>query len=305
MKQLARKEQESPGFVEALMRRLRGMAGRAEADGGLREQLEELIEEAEEGETPQLHEDERELLLKALAFGELRVDDVMVPRADIKGVPETATLPELIAALRAAGHSRLVIYRGSLDDVQGMIGVKDLLGYWGKADSFVLADVMRPVLVVPPSMRVLELLLEMRDKRLQMAVVVDEFGGTDGLVTLEDLVEELVGELEDEHEKAKPPQIVRNADGTIDVDARVYLEDLQDELGLELVTEEDDGEADTLGGLIFTLLDRVPAKGEVVKHPSGLELEVIEADPRRVKRVRIHRAKGSDAAQSGHLAGEP
>ena len=305
MRQLARKEQESPGFVEALMRRLRGMAGRPETDGGLREQLEELIEEAEESETPQLHEDERELLLNALAFGELRVDDVMVPRADIKGVPETATLPELVAALRAAGHSRLVIYRGSLDDVQGMIGVKDLLGYWGRPDGFVLAEAMRPVLVVPPSMRVLELLLEMRDKRLQMAVVVDEFGGTDGLVTLEDLVEELVGELEDGHEKTKPPQIVRNADGTIDVDARAYLEDLQDELGLELVAEEDEDEADTLGGLIFTLLDRVPAKGEVVGHPSGLELEVIEADPRRVKRVRIHRAKGSAAADGGHAAGEP
>jgi CBS domain containing-hemolysin-like protein len=292
MRQLARKEQESPGFVEALMRRLRGLAGKPETDGGLRETLEELIEEAEDAETRQLREDERELLLNALAFGELRVDDVMVPRADIKGVPETASLPELVAALRAAGHSRLVIYRGSLDDVLGMVSVKDLLGYWGKGDGFVLGEAMRPVLVVPPSMRVLELLLEMRDKRLQMAVVVDEFGGTDGLVTLEDLVEELVGELQDEHEKAKPPQIVENADGTIDVDARAYLEDLQEELGISLVAEDDEDEADTLGGLIFTLLDRVPAKGEVVRHPSGLELEVIEADPRRVKRVRIHRSKG-------------
>ncbi len=300
MRQLARKEQENPGFVEALMRRLRGMAGRPEADGGLREQLEELIEEAEDSEQRQLREDERELLLNALAFGELRVDDVMVPRADIKGVPETATLPELIAALRAAGHSRLVIYRGSLDDVLGMVSVKDLLGYWGKDERFVLAEAMRPVLVVPPSMRVLELLLEMRDKRLQMAVVVDEFGGTDGLVTLEDLVEELVGELQDEHEKTKPPQIVQNADGTLDVDARAYLEDLQEKLGVPLVDEEDEDEADTLGGLIFTLLDRVPAKGEVVKHPSGLELEVVEADPRRVKRVRIHR-KGDTAAGQLHV----
>jgi CBS domain containing-hemolysin-like protein len=304
MRQLARKEQESPGFVEALMRRLRGMAGKPETDGGLRETLEELIEAAEDSEARQLHEDERELLLNALAFGELRVDDVMVPRADIKGVPETASLPELVAALRAAGHSRLVIYRGSLDDVQGMVSVKDLLGYWGKADGFALADVMRPVLVVPPSMRVLELLLEMRDKRLQMAVVVDEFGGTDGLVTLEDLVEELVGELQDEHEKTKPPQIVRNADGTIDVDARAYLEDLQEELGIGLVTEEDDDEADTLGGLVFTLLDRVPAKGEVVRHPSGLELEVIEADPRRVKRVRIHRGKGEARIDNSRATGQ-
>ena len=299
MKQLARKEQESPGFVEALMRRLRGMAGRPEADGGLREQLEELIEEtSEDSEARELSEQERELLLNALSFGGLRVDDVMVPRADIKGVAEGSTLAEVVVALRAAGHSRLVIYRGSLDDVLGMVSVKDLLPFWGKDDRFVLAEAMRPVLVVPPSMRVLELLLEMRDKRLQMAVVVDEFGGTDGLVTLEDLVEELVGELQDEHEKTKPPQIVQNADGTLDVDARAYLEDLQEKLGVPLVDEEDEDEADTLGGLIFTLLDRVPAKGEVVKHPSGLELEVVEADPRRVKRVRIHR-KGDTAA--GHL----
>lgn len=296
MKQLARKEQESPGFVEALMRRLRGMAGRPEADGGLREQLEELIEEtSEDSEARELSEQERELLLNALSFGGLRVDDVMVPRADIKGVAEGSTLAEVVAALRAAGHSRLVIYRGSLDDVLGMVSVKDLLPFWSKDDRFVLAEVMRPVLIVPPSMRVLELLLEMRDKRLQMAVVVDEFGGTDGLVTLEDLVEELVGELQDEHEKAKPPQLVQNGDGTVDVDARVYLEDLQDDLGIGLVSEEDEDEADTLGGLIFTLLDRVPAKGEVVQHPSGLELEVLEADPRRVKRVRIHRPKGKAA----------
>jgi CBS domain containing-hemolysin-like protein len=293
MRQLARKEQESPGFVEALMRRLRGIAGRPETDGGLRETLEELIEESEDSEARELGEQERELLLNALSFGGLRVDDVMVPRADIKGVPEGSGLAEVVAALRAAGHSRLVIYRGSLDDVLGMVSVKDLLPFWGKADAFALESVMRPVLIVPPSMRVLELLLEMRDKRLQMAVVVDEFGGTDGLVTLEDLVEELVGELEDEHEKAKPPQIVQNPDGTVDVDARVYLEDLQEDLGIGLVSEEDEDEADTLGGLIFTLLDRVPSKGEMVRHPSGLELEVLEADPRRVKRVRIHRPKGS------------
>ena len=133
----------------------------------------------------------------------------MVPRADIRGVPESAGLRAVVRPCGAAGHSRLVVYRGSLDDVLGMVNVKDLLGFWGDGDGFTLDQAMRPVLIVPPSMRVLELLLEMRDKRHQMAVVVDEFGGTDGLVTLEDLVEEIVGELQDEHERARPPQLVR------------------------------------------------------------------------------------------------
>jgi magnesium and cobalt transporter len=297
MKQLARKEQESPGLLDSLVRRIRELAGRGESDsGGLRETLEELIEEAEEEEKKRFTEQERELLLNALSFGELRVDDVMVPRADIRGVPVEASLDQVVAALREAGHSRLIVYRGSLDDVVGTVSVKDLLAFWGNGEEFSLERITRPVLAVPPSMRVLDLLLEMRGKRNHMAVVVDEFGGTDGLVTLEDLVEEIVGELQDEHEKLKAPQIVANEDGSLDVDARVYLEDLEEHLGATLLAAEERDEADTLGGLIFALLDRVPAKGEVVRHPGGFELEVLDADPRRVNRVRIRRSAGEPPA---------
>lgn len=283
-----RREPEAIGLIEAIVRRLRGMGGRGDNDGGgLREALEELIEDKDEEE--QLGEDARELVRNALSFADLRVDDVMVPRADIKGVPADASLAEVVAALRNTGHSRLVVYRGSLDDVLGMVNVRDLLPFWGDGAGFVLERVMRPILIVPPSMRVLDLLIEMRGKHSQMAVVVDEFGGTDGLVTLEDMVEEIVGELSDEQDTRKEPQIVQNADGTLDADARVYLDDLEERLELSLLEEDERDEIDTLGGLIFNLLDRVPAKGEIVRHPSGLELEVLEADPRRIGRVRIHR----------------
>ena len=157
---------------------------------------------------------------------------------------------------------------------------------------------MRPLLVVPHSMRVLDLLLEMRATRKRMAVVVDEFGGTDGLVTIEDLVEEIVGELDDEHDRVSQPQLVENADGTIDADGRIYLEELEEKLGVELLDGEDRDEADTLGGLIFTLVDRVPTRGEIVAHPKGLEFEVLDADPRRIKRVRIRRVPTGDTAET-------
>jgi CBS domain containing-hemolysin-like protein len=157
---------------------------------------------------------------------------------------------------------------------------------------------MRPILVVPPSMRVLDLLLEMRATRNRMAVVVDEFGGTDGLVTIEDVVEQLVGELEDEHDRTTAPKLVENPDGTIDADGRVDLEALEERLGLELLAEDDRDEADTLGGLILFLVDRVPTRGEVLTHPNGLQFEVVEADPRRIKRVRI-RPPPPGAADAG------
>jgi magnesium and cobalt transporter len=290
MKQLAKRQQESPTLFEALMRRVRELAGRGEPEGGLREHLEELIEEAEAEEREQLTPQERALILNALSFGELRVDDVMVPRADIKGVPIDASLNEVVAAMQQAAHTRLLVYRETLDDVVGIVHLKDILPFWGDGRAFSLEEVMRPVLVVPPSMRVIDLLLEMRDTRMHMAIVVDEFGGTDGLVTIDDLVEEIVGELKDEHDKMTPPELVEQGDGVIDADGRIDLEDLEKRLGFPLLDEEDRDEADTLAGLIFTLMDHVPAKGEIVRHPSGLEFEILDADPRRIKRVRIRPA---------------
>lgn len=298
MKQLAKREAVQPTLLESLMRRVRELAGVGETEAsGLRNALEELITEAEEEGTAAFSEEERELVRNALSFGELRADDVMVPRADIKGVDATSSLREVVKTMQTANHSRLVVYRDNLDDVLGVVHVKDLLPFWGDGESFAVEQVMRPLLVVPPSMRVLDLLLEMRLTRKRMAVVVDEFGGIDGLVTIEDLVEEIVGELEDEHGGISQPQLVEHPDGTIEADGRVYLEELEEKLGFELLAGDDRDEADTLGGLIFTLVDRVPTRGEIVAHPSGLEFEVLDADPRRIKRVRIRRPV-SDATEA-------
>ena len=156
----------------------------------------------------------------------------MVPRADIKGIAVASSLRDVVTAMQSAQHSRLVVYRDHLDDVLGVVHLKDLLPYWGDGDTFSLEQTMRPVLVVPPSMRVLDLLLEMRRSSRRIAVVVDEFGGTDGLVTIEDMVEELVGELADEHDAAEQPQLIENPDGTIDADGRVWLDELEEKLGL-------------------------------------------------------------------------
>ena len=295
MKQLAKRDAPQPSFFDSFVRRVRELAWRSEAEsGGVREALEELLTEAEEEGAAAFSEQGRELVRNALGFGELRVDDVMVPRADIKGVPVGSGLREVVAAMQGAQHSRLIVYRDTLDDVLGVVHLKDLLPFWGDGDTFALERTMRPVLVVPPSMRVLDLLLEMRRTSKRIAVVVDEFGGTDGLVTLEDMVEELVGELADEHRGGDQPQVTENADGTIDADGRVWLDELEEKLGVELLDREDRDEADTLGGLIFTLLDRVPTRGEVVRHPAGLEFEVLDADPRRIKRVRIRRRPQAD-----------
>jgi CBS domain containing-hemolysin-like protein len=278
---------------------LRLLAGRRNGDGHtLRETLEELIEEKEEEgrSSGEFTEEERALLLNALSFGELQVLDVMVPRADIKAIEVGADIGSVIAAMREAMHTRLPVYRNTLDEVIGMVHIKDMLPFWGDGAAFQLERIKREILFVPHSMRVLDLLLQMRDTGVHMAIVVDEYGGTDGMVTIEDMVEEIVGEIQDEHDKILPPRITELADGTLEADARVEVEDLEKQLGLSLLDEERREDVDTLSGLIFTLLDRLPARGEVVHHPAGIDFEVIEADPRRIKRLRIlRRAPASDA----------
>jgi magnesium and cobalt transporter len=282
-----RHEREHPAsLLRALTDRLRELARRRDGNGTLRDALEEFIEEHEE-ERDGFTEQERALLLNALSFGELEVADVMVPRPDIKAVEVGAGLAEVVGAMRRANHTRLPVYRETLDDVAGIVHVKDLLAYWGDGAAFDLEKILRPVLFVPPSMRVVDLLLQMRDTRVHMAVVVDEYGGTDGLATVEDLVEEIIGEIQDEHDKILPPRLMETAEGAIEADGRVDIEELEERLGLRLLEEDHRDDVHTVGGLLFTLLDRVPTRGEIVRHPAGVEFEVLEADPRRIKRVRV------------------
>lgn len=254
-------------------------------DGSLRDTLEELAQQHEQDGTP-IGPAERVLLENTLKLRNLTVEDVMVPRADIVAVDVETPIPEVVERIRETHHSRLPVYRGDLDDVIGMVHVKDILPLAGLDEPPPLADVVRDVLFVVPSMRLLDLLLQMRLSRRHMALVVDEYGGIDGLLTIENLVEEIVGEIEDEHEIVEQPALTPRPDGTIIADARVTLEDFEAVVG-EVLTEEEREEIDTLGGLVFTHLGRVPSRGEIVIHPSGIEFEVLEGDPRRLKRLRI------------------
>ena len=251
----------------------------------VREEIAELIEE-DDGASAAIADEERVLLKNILALHDLTVEDVMVPRADIVAVEEGATLQEIVDLMGSTSHSRIPVYRATLDDVVGMVHIKDVLGCVGGERPFRLADIMRDVVVSVPSMRVLDLLLEMRTTRRHLAIVVDEYGGVDGLATIEDLVEEIVGEIEDEHDFEEGPLMTEGRDGTLTADARATVEDLEEKFGLFLSDEERE-DIDTLGGLVFALAGRVPGRGELIRHPAGLEFEVVEADPRKVKRLRV------------------
>ncbi len=258
-------------------------------DASLKETIEEIIEEHDGEADDKLEPEERVMLHNVLSFGDTKVSDIMVPRTDIAAVPVDITLTELKKHILEQQHTRVPVYDDTLDKVLGFIHVKDLMPMLGGEKSFDLRQVIRDILFVPPSMRIMDLLVKMRHAGSHMAIVVDEYGGTDGLVTMENLFEEIVGDIQDEHDEDEEQEdkIVRVSENVFEVNARIRIEKLEKELGLNLVTEEKEDEFDTLGGLIFFQLGRVPVKGEIVQHVSGLRFEVIEADPRRIKKVRI------------------
>ncbi len=273
-------------LIDSLLGWMRALSRSRNSDDSARDTLEELIEEREEAEVP-IDDEERMLLANILELRGRTINDVMVPRADIIAIAKGASLSQVIEEMTKEGHSRLPVHGENLDDVVGMVHIKDVLAWRGEDKDFSLSKIQRKILFVSPSMQVLELLLEMRAERSHMAVVVDEFGGVDGLVTIEDLVEEIVGEIEDEHDLGDEPHITPNPDGSFTADARVTIKVLEDTLG-SVVTERDRENIDTIGGLVFSLAGRVPIRGELIRHPSGLEFEVLDADPRHVKRLRLH-----------------
>ena len=264
---------------------IRGVGGAQNGEDSVRNALEELIEEREEAEVP-IDEDERILLANILKLRGRTIHDVMVPRANIAAVSRDSSLSELIDLLTKESHSRLPVYGETLDDAAGMVHIKDVLAWRGRDGDFSLSKIQRKILFVSPSMQVLELLLEMRAERSHMALVVDEFGGVDGLVTIEDLVEEIVGEIEDEHDLDDNPKMISHPDGSFTADARVTIGTLEEMTGTE-VTGGDTEDIDTLGGLVFSIAGRVPVRGELLHHSSGVEFEVLEADPRRIKFLRV------------------
>jgi CBS domain containing-hemolysin-like protein len=270
-----------------------GASDVSEAD--LRESVEEVLEEHEDAGLS-LNPEQRLMLLNILSFSEVEVEDVMVPRADIMAVDIDTPLEELVAIFQKAHHSRLPVFRETLDEVVGFVHIKDVLKYWRGGEAFNLASVIRQPLFVPHSMPVAALLLKMRSSRIHMALVVDEYGGADGLVTIEDVVEEIIGEIEDEHDLNAAPVMRELPNGDIEIDARLEIEDLEERLGIDLLPDDEDEEVDTLGGMLFSLAGRVPNKGEVIDHSSGLKFMILEADPRRIKRVRLVGARQSSAS---------
>ncbi len=294
----------------------------------IRADLKDVLEtgsDAESGFTPQ----EGRMLRNILGLRERRIADVMVPRADIVAVQQDISLGELVKVFEKAGHSRLVAYNDTLDDPVGMVHIRDLIAFMTAqaavnpktnakrkkplpADldlkavdlSLPLAstEIIRPILFVPPSMPAIDLLAKMQATRIHLALVVDEYGGTDGIVSIEDVVEQIVGEIEDEHDEDEAPSVVRQPDGSFVADARASLEDVTAIVGQGFDAGELAKEVDTLGGYLVTRVGRVPLRGELVPGPAPFEIEVLDADPRRIKRVRIHRGKERRPARDPKLA---
>ncbi|CCB67980.1 MULTISPECIES: hemolysin family protein [unclassified Hyphomicrobium] len=270
------------------------------------------------GGTDNFTEAERKMLERLLQFGSSRVASLMVPRADITALDENEPISELLQTFNEAGVSRIPLFRETLDDPRGMIHIKDVLRWLmaeatgqssknGKVDPdapvpmnlfdlraidlnkpITTVKIRRQILYVPPSMPAVDLLIRMQSTRIHMALVVDEYGGTDGLVTIEDLVEQVVGNIEDEHDDDDETNIVVDPKLGIVAVARTPIEELEKHLGVKLVPDDEETDVDTIGGLIFSMLGRVPARGELIRHPTGVEFEVLDADPRRVKKLKIH-----------------
>jgi CBS domain containing-hemolysin-like protein len=273
------------GPVQTLVNWLRHLVGPKNGEQSLREELEELIEE--HGEAQPIDPHERTLLANTLQLHELTTADVMVPRVDIVALEVDTPFGEAVKRFIEQGHSRLPVFRETLDDVVGMIHIKDLLPHVADGPAVALSSIARKVLFVAPSMPILDLLLQMRLSRVHMAIVVDEFGGTDGLITIEDVIEQIVGEIEDEHDDADRPKLVVRPDGTLLAPGRTPIEALQERLATPLVPPGMDEGVNTLGGLVVALAGRVPARGEIIQHPAGFDFEVLDADPRRIKRLRV------------------
>ncbi len=286
-----------------LISRLRGRLLRRTPEHSVRESIAELVEEAAAeaaipGGAPELDRQERALLANVLRLRGTTADDVMVPRPDIVAIDVMTSLDEAVALFQREGHSRLPVYREELDDIVGMVHIKDVFAFVGRPEAFKLEAVLRKPMLVAPQIPVLDLLLQMRQARIHLALVVDEYGGIDGLVTIEDLVEEIVGDISDEHDEVPGPLVIERGDGTLDMDARMTVEEFEARMGPVLGEDERDADIDTVGGLVFTLAGRVPTRGEVIGHPSGIEFRVLESDARRIRRLRVKRAPVATATDA-------
>jgi CBS domain containing-hemolysin-like protein len=299
-------------FIGRLLRTLFGWKS-----GSIRSDLEVVLGEGAEGETG-FSPKESIMLKNILSLRGQRIEDVMVPRADIVAIQQDIPLGDLIRIFEGAGHSRLVVYNDTLDDPAGMVHIRDLIAFMTKraevdpelnarrkrplpsaldlkaidlAMQLSATKIIRPILFVPPSMPAIDLLAKMQTTRIHLALVIDEYGGTDGLVSMEDIVEQIVGDIEDEHDVATLATVVRQADGSFIVDARASLEEVAVAIGPEFDIGDAAEEVDTIGGYLVAQVGRLPVRGEIVPGPGRFEFEVLDADPRRVKKLKIHRSR--------------
>ncbi|MFZ1725647.1 MAG: hemolysin family protein [Albidovulum sp.] len=225
----------------------------------------------------------------------MRVEDVTIPKAEVVAVPVTASISDLVDKFRESGFSRLPVFNGTIDSPLGIIHLKDLAlqhAFSATKQRYSLRKMLRPLLFAPPSMPLGVLLQKMQSERIHMALVIDEYGGVDGLVTIEDLIEQVIGEIEDEHDTSEDGLWVMEKPGQYLVQSRTPLAEFEAEIGLKLADDDENDEVDTLGGLVFMLVGRVPARGEVIPHASGAEFEIVDADPRRIKRIRVRLPQG-------------
>lgn len=261
---------------------------RQDTENSLRETIEELIEESDESETS-IESDERTLLGNVLNLRDLTAQDVMTPRVDIIAVPFDVTEDELLGTIIRARIQRLPVYRNTLDEVIGMVQIQDVLAWKATGKPLQLKSIIKDVLFISPTMRTLDLIFEMREAGTKMALVVDEFGGVDGLVTFSDLIEEIIGDIQEAQDHALPQRLSKRQDGAIVTDGRVMLEEIEETYDLDLTTEDLEDEVETIGGLVTSLAGHMPTRGELVNHPNkSISFEILEADPRRVKRLLIH-----------------
>ena len=320
MSEVDKSEERSGREGHGLFERLRALLGLGA--GSVRDDIEDALEDADTDAdfTPQ----ERAILKNVLALHDVRVADVMVPRADIIALASTTPLSEVLALFRTAGHSRLPVFGDTLDDPHGMIHIRDFVDFLASEPKFGLApegsqsarheqpsgveigmgmplaaaSILRPVLYAPRSMPALDLLLKMQTSRTHMALVIDEYGGTDGLVSIEDVVEAIVGDIEDEHDEAERPKVAPGPEGTFFVEARAPLDEVSEAVGFDFAAHADAEDVDTIGGLVTAIAGRVPVRGEIISGLGEFEFEVLDADARRVKRLKIH----SRAASAGTKA---
>ena len=279
----------------------RGMRHLLFGDDGettLRDQIEDAIDDAEDDSPKQgdLSPLERQMLKNLLHFGDRTAGDICVTRGEILSAPATSSMAELARVFAEAGHSRLPLTGESLDEIVGMVHIKDVFNaYFDATERKSVQEIIRTPLFVPESMGVLDLLARMRADRVHLAIVIDEFGGTEGLVTIEDVVEEIVGDIADEHDEEEVTLLVRLDDGLWEADARIELDDLAEAVDSRLTAEDD--EVDTLGGLAFLLAGRILPPGDSIAHPSGWRLESIEADERKMHRLRLHAPEGAEVEE--------